>query len=153
MRASPFVLVAFLAACSTSPTAPTAPDFAAGGNSQRFPFTATLGIGCGAGEFVAISGTLHVVVADQGAAVHVTVNPQDATGVGLTTGTVYRVTGIGYEFTTAAGRTETAVTVFRIIGPGLAANVSVHEVSHITINANGVATVAFDKATEECKQG
>jgi hypothetical protein len=155
-------LAALTAACDSAPTAPATSagtGFAAGGNSQKVPFQQINFVPCangGAGERVRISGTLNIVLVDKTNAnghsvFHLGDSPQGATGVGLTTGTVYHATGITLE--TATGNADTYVNNFRLIGPGRAANFLVHDVFHITVNARGVVSVDFQKSSVECKQG
>jgi hypothetical protein len=158
-------VLAVLLACDGAPTAPASPsrpEFAAGGASQKFPFDQIAFAPCangGTGEDIELTGTLNFVVVDQTSAagteaIHFAANPQGATGLGLTTGTVYRATGITLETVTlTTGVSDTFVNNFRIIGPGLTANLLIHEVFHATVNANGVLTVIFDRATAECTQG
>ena len=40
---------------------------------------------------------------------------------------------------------------FRWIGPGPDNNLLIHEVFHITVNANGDTTVTFDNFSVDCK--
>ena len=47
--------------------------------------------------------------------------------------------------------TATDVNNYRLIGRGPGNNLLIHEVSHITVNANGDTTVTFDKSSVECK--
>ena len=47
--------------------------------------------------------------------------------------------------------TQTFVNNFRIIGQGPGNNFLVHEVFHITINANGDVTVIHDSISVDCK--
>jgi hypothetical protein len=138
------------------------PDFAAGGDSQKVPFDIIAFAPCangGTGEDIELTGTLNFVLVDVTSAAgttafHFAANPQGATGLGLTSGTVYRGTGITLATVTIVpGVTDTFVDNFRIIGPGLTANLLIHEVFHATVNANGVLTVIFDRATAECTQG
>ncbi len=158
-------LAALVAACDGAPTAPATsggPNLATGGNSQKIPFEQVFFAPCangGAGEDIRLTGTLNIVLVEKtngnGHVVfHLGTNPQGATGMGLTTGTVYRATGITLETVTVSpGFTDTFVNNFRIIGPGRTANVLIHEVFHVTVNAQGVVTAELDHFTAECKQG
>ncbi|HET7813027.1 MAG TPA: hypothetical protein VFL13_01485 [Candidatus Baltobacteraceae bacterium] len=113
----------------------------------------------GAGENVALSGTLHdlataVVNANT---VHITFedNPQDLKGIGQTSGDKYEGTGVTREdvnfAVTGFPANFTYVDNFRIIGPGPSNNFLVHEVAHLTINANGAVSVSSDSFSELCK--
>jgi hypothetical protein len=51
----------------------------------------------------------------------------------------------------AGGGTESFVNVILLIAPGSAPNVELIEVGHVTVNANGVATVSFDGVTGGCR--
>ena len=115
------------------------------------PFAQATFVPCangGAGEVVLLSGTLHI---EQ----HITINgnratikehfqPQGATGVGVTTGDIYRATGVTQEVDTIPGDNGafefTSINNFKIIGPGPDNNLLVHQTVHITINANGDVT-------------
>ena len=126
------------------------------------PFAQVAFVPCangGAGEQVLISGTLHI---EQ----HITINgnratikshfqPQGAGGVGLTTGDNYNATGVTQEVDTVAltgGATEfTFVNNFKIIGQGANNNLLVHQLVHVTINANGDVTNTVDNTSAECQ--
>jgi hypothetical protein len=80
---------------------------------------------------------------------------QGSTLVGETTGDVYRATGVTqgtFSGPMTNGRyTETFVNNFRIIGPGPGNNFLVHEVFHVTINANGETTIERESLSVDCK--
>jgi len=112
----------------------------------------------GAGELVLLQGTLHIQQ-------HITINnnratikshfqPQGADGVGLTTGDSYTAVGVTQEVDTIAltgGATEfTFVNNFRLIGQGPDNNLQVHQLVHVTINANGTVTNVIDNSSVEC---
>ena len=71
--------------------------------------------------------------------------PQGGDLVGSVTGDKYRPTGVTQDHFKGSLQngqfTETFVNNFRIIGQGSGNNFLVHEVFHITINANGDVTV------------
>jgi hypothetical protein len=116
----------------------------------------------GAGEFVLITGTLHVLS-------HVTINssrrninqqilPLRATGMGQTTGDVYRSTGGGRfhdtfpTFPPTNGAAEfTSVNNFKLIGPGPDNNLLIFQTIHRTINANGEVTSEVINTSTECR--
>lgn len=149
------VLLAFSlpAGASAQATAETTNEF--------IPFAQINIVPCadgGAGELVLISGILHVQT-------HVTINnnrvnvkqqfqPQGATGVGLTTGDVYRAVG-GTKFHDTfplvnGAVSSSSINNFRLIGPGPDNNFQVHQNVHFTINANGVVTSTVDNARVDC---
>jgi hypothetical protein len=111
----------------------------------------------GAGEDLLLSGNLNVVM-------HTTIgpnggitstyhfNPQGVVGVGLTTGDIYRGTGVSQGvYTGQVGETVTEIENFRLIGPGPGNNLLVHETFHFTVNANGELTSFVDNYSVECK--
>ena len=81
--------------------------------------------------------------------------PQGISGTGETTGDKYQATGVTQEtFKSSfqnAQANDTFVNNFRIIGQDPGNNFLVHETLHITINANGVATVFHDNFSIDCK--
>jgi len=105
----------------------------------------------GAGELVDLSGRLHTMI-------HFTINgnnvsgvghfqPQGISGTGETTGDKYQATGVtkdsSFKLSFQNGQAnQTFVNNFRIIGQGSGNNLLVHEVAHITVNANGTVTVS-----------
>ena len=115
----------------------------------------------GAGEFVLLTGDLHVLfhttISNSG---RITIKqhfqPQGISGVGETTGDKYQATGVTQQKVTFDGITgfpfnTTFVNNFRIIGQGPGNNFLVHETFHVTINANGVLTAETDNLKIECK--
>ncbi len=114
----------------------------------------------GAGELVDLSGRLHTMI-------HFTINgnnvsgvghfqPQGISGTGETTGDKYQATGMtkdsSFKLSFQNGQAnQTFVNNFRIIGQGPGNNLLVHEVAHITFNANGTVTVSYDNFSAECK--
>jgi hypothetical protein len=113
---------------------------------------------CG-NETVVVSGRLHLVmhgtISSSGnvhAVLHV--NPQNIRGFGVTTGTAYLAPGMLQTVTNMNGPapvTETVVNNFELIGQGAAPDFMLHQNLHLTINANGETTAAFDHFTSECK--
>jgi len=112
----------------------------------------------GAGEIVLISGTLHIqnhiTINGNRASIKFHAQPQGASGVGLTTGDVYRATGETQEHDSipiSNGAFEfTFVNNFKIIGPGPDNNLLVHQNVHVTIDANGNVTTVVDNSSVEC---
>jgi hypothetical protein len=125
------------------------------------PFELLVDVPCangGAGEDVLLTGFLHVLItetADANGSLHTTglFQPMGAAGTGLTTGDVYRATGVTRE--TVNGLEVpfegTFVNNFRIIGPGKGNNILIHEVSHVTVNALEEVTVLFEQVSAECR--
>jgi hypothetical protein len=81
--------------------------------------------------------------------------PQGSSLLGEVTGDTYQATGVTQETFKGSLQngqfTDTFVNNFRIIGHGPGNNFLVHEVTHITINANGDVTVTFDNFSADCK--
>lgn len=113
----------------------------------------------GAGEIVDLSGDLHTLITMTINGNNVSGNshfqPQGVSGTGETTGAKYQATGITTENFKGSLQNgqfiDTFVNNFRIIGQGPGNNYLVHEVAHVTFNANGTVTVNFDTPTIDCK--
>jgi hypothetical protein len=113
----------------------------------------------GVGEMVDLSGPLHTLISftinRNNVSGYVHFQPQGITGTGETTGTKYQATGVtqqSFQSSLQNGQANlTFVNNFRIIGQGPGNNFLVHETLHITINANGVATVFHDNFSVDCK--
>jgi cytochrome oxidase Cu insertion factor (SCO1/SenC/PrrC family) len=127
--------------------------------NTTFPLDILVSIPCangGAGDIVELTGPLHDlfhITSDGNGGFHVKQHdqPQDVKGIGLT-GTQYSATGVTQEeFNVTAGQTDTFINNFRIIGQGPGNNFLVHEVEHITVNANGDVSVTFDNFSIDCK--
>lgn len=125
------------------------------------PFSAVLFVPCadgGTGEDVAFQGFLHVLITetiDANGVAHTTTHfqPMGIAGTGLTTGDLYRGTGISRD---QANGPEppfeaTFVNNFRLIGQGSGNNLLIHAVSHVTVNANGEVTAEVDLSSNECR--
>src|SRR4029077_13867187 len=114
----------------------------------------------GAGEIVDLTGPLHTLITFtiNGNNVSGTAHfqPQGLSGAGETTGDKYQATGVtkdtSFKLSFQNGQAQqTFVNNFRIIGTGPGNNFLVHEVTHITINANGIATVLHDNLSVICR--
>jgi len=114
----------------------------------------------GAGELVDLSGPLHTLITFtiNGNNVSGTAHfqPQGLSGTGETTGDKYQATGVtkasSFKVSFQNGQfTQTYVNNFRIIGQGSGNNFLVHEVLHVTFNANGTVTVFHDNFSIDCK--
>ncbi len=122
----------------------------------RFWYESTIWSDC-AGELIDLSGYLHVtfrMTFDNAGGVHVKfqANPQGITGVGQTTGNVYRGTGVSQDaFNATVGEQYTVINNFRIVGREPGTSMMVHSVWHYTINANGTLTATVDQSSSECR--
>ena len=114
----------------------------------------------GAGELVDLSGPLHTLITltINGNNVSGTAHfqPQGLSGTGETTGDKYQATGVtkdtSFKVSFQNGQAQqTFVNNFRIIGTGPGNNFLVHEVAHITFNADGTLTVFHDSFSIDCK--
>ena len=114
----------------------------------------------GAGELVDLSGPLHTLItfSINGNNVSETAHfqPQGLSGTGETTGDKYQATGVtkdtSFKVSFQNGQAQqTFVNNFRIIGSGSGNNFLVHEVLHVTFNANGTVTVFHDNFSIDCK--
>jgi hypothetical protein len=146
----------------TGPANRGSPSFAAAPSTQIVvnPISITKFVPCadgGLGEDVSLSGTIHSVfhvTLDGLGGAHVVVihNPQDVSGVGLTTGAKYQGVGTHMDvFNATVGVEETTVTTSQLIGQGPGNNFLVHDVVHTTVLASGVVTSFQDHVTVECK--
>jgi hypothetical protein len=160
---------ALLAACSESPASPErtasgpAPDLAAAqvvSTSVSTPLNAVWWVPCGnggAGESVSLTGTMHQtyhITQSSGGAVQVKYQfrPQGVSGTGLITGIKYIGTGVTQEaFSAQAGSNHTFVNSFQMISQGGADNFQVHELVHVTVNANGDVTADIEILRAECR--
>jgi hypothetical protein len=131
--------------------------------NERFPIAPFLvDVPCangGAGETLDLQGNLHVLLTSTVNGNNVSgkfhFQPQGVSGTGLVTGDTYRATGVTqgtFKGSLQNGQfTETLVNNFRMIGPGPGNNLLVHDVFHITINANGDVTVEHELLRVDCK--
>jgi len=149
-----FLAVASLLAGHTRPVSAQATAFT---DSVRFPFAFDVFVPCannGAGEVVTLVGTLHEVfhiVFDANGRVHFKIHdqPQSVSGIGQTSGAKYQGTGVTQQ--QAGTNPFTFVNNFRIIGQGPGNNFLVHQLFHVTVNANGNVTAFVDRASFECR--
>jgi len=160
------VLTLLLAGCdvpTTPPAHPASPNFAASATNTNFTvlldrFEFVPCANGGAGEFVHLTGRLHVIIqvtlsAGRSALLYSHSQPEEVTGVGLTSGAVYHGTGVTKVSQTFGSQfpvTRTFVNSFNLIGPGPNNNFKVHQTIHITINANGTVTAFTDNFSVTC---
>jgi hypothetical protein len=124
----------------------------------------------GAGEYVTFNGSVHTLyrstTTDNHTSAHVTINPQGLSATGLTTGTVYRAVGVVDAYTinfntsqpqnaqtsaTFLNRTFFGLqTGFSYIGQGTGTKFVIHQLVHLTVNANGDVTADFSNFTPNC---
>jgi hypothetical protein len=122
----------------------------------EFPLDVTLDNPC-TGEPIAFSGRGHLVIrttATPSGVFTTTVhsNLQDVSGVGAVSGATFHFQAAGTTTITAAPAQETTiVNDFRVIGPGPGNNFLVHNTTHLTIDANGVATATVDNTFATCR--
>jgi hypothetical protein len=113
----------------------------------------------GAGELVVFQGFLHVLMSFTINNNHVSgkyhFQPQGLVGTGSVTGDKYQATGVTQDMfsgSLANGQySETFNNNFRIIGTGTGNNLLIHEVAHLSVDANGTVRVFFDKLSADCK--
>lgn len=142
----------------------TAVTASAGVDSNvKVPFAGVVFVPCaagGAGEDVLLEGVLHVlatVTIDSNGGVHATLHdqPQNVRGVGLTTGDMYRGTGVTRETINIQGDDlpyeDTLVNSFKIIGEGPGNNFLVQDVLHITVDNNGNVTADIVETFIKCQ--
>lgn len=127
--------------------------------NQSVPIDFTVFVPCaanGAGESVHLTGrveTLLAVTSDGGGGFHLVqqVNPQGVSGTGLTTGDVYRGTGVTRtELNVRAGFQTSSVNNFRLIGAGPGDDFLVHENLNLVVGADGTVRVGLDHVTITC---
>ena len=148
------VAVAFLIAGHTRSASAQATAIT---ENLQFPIAFVVFVPCangGAGEIVSLSGTLHEVfhiTFDANGGVHVKIHdqPQAIRGFGQASGAKYQATGVTQQQSNT--NPLTFVNNFRIIGQGPGNNFLVHQVFHVTVNANGAVTALFDRASAECR--
>jgi hypothetical protein len=125
-----------------------------------FTFT-PIGPGCEQAEDITLSGNLNFVEhattnSNGGTTYKIHFNPQGITGVGETTGTTYRGTGVTSTTLTFNGNnaqsTQTDVNNFNIIATEPSGISSIeHLVVHLTVNAQGEITADVSTETSTCR--
>jgi hypothetical protein len=112
------------------------------------PLTVVLPNEC-CGELVSLTGTVHIVIRDNG--FHI--NGTDITGTGLSSGETY--TGHNTAVHNESGNSGNGATNESVVihvhlsnENGCGFNVKIH--AHITVNANGEATVVIDSIETKC---
>lgn len=129
-------------------------------SNVRVPLDMTVFVPCavdGAGEVVALTGTLHMLVRvtlDPLGGVHMGMHSQmqGVSGFGMATGTLYRASGVTQDkFNDNAGLEQTFLHNLRVVGRGSGNNFFVHELVHVTVNSNFEVTATVDNLVTDCK--
>ena len=137
-----------------------APQAVTSTTNDSVPFNATFFVPCaadGAGELVALSGDLHVLLHATtndtgGTSIKTHFQPQGISGVGLTTGDTYRGTGVTQQHESNTGADEfTFVNNVNLLAPGPGNNLLVHQPIHVTISANGELTSLVANNNVDCR--
>jgi hypothetical protein len=122
----------------------------------KFPFAADVFVPCannGVGEIVTVTGTLHAILQlsfdAAGAHFKMFEQPQRVRGIGQTTGTIFQARGVTHEH--ANRNPFTFLDTLRLVGQGRAANFSVHQLVHVTVNAHGEVTAFAVHLSAECR--
>jgi hypothetical protein len=126
----------------------------------EMPLATTVTVPCaarGSGELVDLIGIVHAVFSithDANGGLHIATHFNNAgvSGIGLTTGDKYQASGGDY-FVSNSGGTEnefTFVNNFLMTAPGSGNNLRIHELVHVTVNANGEVTAEIENITVDC---
>jgi hypothetical protein len=103
-------------------------------------------------EVVEISGTVHVVnqVQSDGSVIgHF--NYQNVSGVGLTSGAIYRIATVDHFRLSAPFPSSIAsVSSFHLISRGAESNLLVSVFYHIAVNSNGAVSASIDDLRMQC---
>jgi hypothetical protein len=113
------------------------------------------------GDLVHVSGPLLIATSTTsttsttsgGLVVAIHFQPQGVSGVDLSTGTVFRATGLTRDLivdSPPGGYTETFVNQFHIQATGGAESYIVTELFHVTVTADGTVRVFFDNFSATC---
>jgi hypothetical protein len=107
---------------------------------------------CNTGEGVLISGTIHLVSQTQADGSMVShINYENMTGVGLTSGTIYRFSGVdNVRLRAPFPSSINSVRNFHLISPGSDSNLLLTVLFHVTVNANGEVTVTIRDTRSRC---
>jgi hypothetical protein len=146
-------LIAFMFVSCDNSQAPTQPQTSSSASLKAtqikdLPFTVTLPNEC-CGELVSLTGTVHMVIRDNG--LHI--NGTDITGTGLSSGETYtgHNTAIHNEHDNSGNGAEVKARVIHVSMTnenGCSFTLMIHV--HITFNANGEATAVIDSIETKC---
>lgn len=152
--------IGLAAAASVAALASSPGAVSAGAATTTLPVDMVVWVGCandGAGEAVALSGTLHAQVqtVQRSATEWITTthfNPQGVQGYGFSTLDIYR--GVGSTGTTQVVTADGTRTIqrnnFLLIGPGPGNNLVAHVVWHATTDSNGSVVGRVERLTVDC---
>ena len=128
-------------------------------DSVTIPFSNLAFVPCangGAGEYVDVTGNLHVVfhitISGNRFLVKASAQSQGVSGVGQSTGDKYQGNG-AFESTESSGSgafESTTVGTFRLVGQGPGNNLRIHQIIRFTFDAHGILTAYIDSYSEEC---
>jgi hypothetical protein len=127
---------------------------------QEIPLDLVFSGACPGHEDIAVTGTEYMVFrqrSDNHGGVHISFRfgfRGDASGIGLTTGTQYRLVGSGGGSEFYGNPLPVVITRqvrFSFVGPGPDNNIQAFETANIKINANGEVTVSIADASFECR--
>ena len=86
---------------------------------------------------------------------HLTFLDRGTTGVGLTSGAIYRQTGAEKQDIVLRARdphvVNSVVVGLNLVGQGRVPNLTVHQTFHVTITPAGVASVTLEKIRQHCR--
>ena len=104
------------------------------------------------GEVVEIRGAIHLVNQTQtDGRVIGHFNYQNVSAVGLTSGTIYRVSSVDQTSLASPFPSDiTSVQSFHLISLGSSSNLLVHVLFHITVNAEGEVTASISDLDMQC---
>jgi hypothetical protein len=151
------VVVLLIAILAVSPAFAAATTFR---ENIREPLDLFVFVPCaagGAGEFVHLTGTLHILLVttiNSSGGFHSKYHfqPQGITGYGEITGAKYQGTGVTQgTFNGRVGFEATDINNFRIIGQGPGNNFMIHSTFHITVRPDGTVTAFVDNFSVRCK--
>jgi hypothetical protein len=85
---------------------------------------------------------------------HFVINDKGSTAVGQASGITWHQVGATRDAQNFRGSAPVAVNfvnVLNLIGNGSAPNLKIHELFHVTVNANGTLTTLVDRSRIECR--
>lgn len=112
----------------------------------------------GAGEFVQVSGPLHIVFVTTldgagGFQSKYEIQPKEVSGTGLSTGNTYQAKdGSVGTINGTVGSISSVVTNFRMVNQASGSSFLVRENVHVSANAKGGLTVSVDNFSVTCKR-
>jgi hypothetical protein len=126
----------------------------------EMPLATTITVPCaarGAGEMIDLTGEVHAVFSvtvDANGGVHISThfNNVGVSGIGLTTGDRYHAAGPNHFVSNSRGTQNelTFVNDFLLVAPGSGNNLRIHELVHVTVDANGEITAEVNSLAVDC---